>query len=135
LIDRPDLKDDPMFNTPEARREHQQELLTILGGWIATRPKEEVYHVLQELRSVAGYVATVEDLFTSRQLTARQFFQAIDHPYAGKAMYPGAPFRTPGETWQNARAPLLGEQNTEIYAGRLGLSSEDLARLRGRGII
>jgi CoA:oxalate CoA-transferase len=135
LIGRPDLKDDPMFNTPEARREHQQDLLKILGGWIATLPKEEVYHIFQELRSVAGYVATVEDLFTSRQLTARQFFQVIDHPCSGEAMYPGAPFRIQGDTWRQTRAPLLGEHSMEIYGGHLGFSLEDLARLRGAGII
>jgi CoA:oxalate CoA-transferase len=135
LIGRPDLKDDPLFNTPEARREHQQELLAILGAWIATKPKEEVYHILQELRSVAGYVATVEDLFTSRQLTARQFFQAIEHPYTGEGKYPGAPFGIQGNTWRHARAPLLGEHNGAIYGGRLGFSPEELARLRGLGII
>jgi crotonobetainyl-CoA:carnitine CoA-transferase CaiB-like acyl-CoA transferase len=135
LIGRPDLKDSPTFNTPEARREHQQDLLAILGSWIATQSKEEIYHLLQELRSVAGYVATVEDLFTSRQFVARQFFQAIDHPSAGKALYPGAPFRIEGDAWRHTRAPLLGEHSVGIYSGRLGLSGADLARFRGAGVI
>ena len=135
MIGRPDLKDNPAFSTPEARREHQQDLLAILSGWTATQPKEEIYHLLQELRSVAGYVATVEDLFTSRQLVARQFFQEIDHPAAGKALYPGAPFRIQGDTWRHGRAPLLGEHNWDIYGGRLGLSTAELARLRGAGTI
>jgi CoA:oxalate CoA-transferase len=135
MIGRADLKDDPAFSTPEARREHQQELLTILSGWTATQPKEEIYHLLQELRSVAGYVATVEDLFSSRQLVAREFFQAIDHPTAGRALYPGAPFRFHGDTWRHGRAPLLGEHNWEIYGGRLGLSPAELSRLRGAGTI
>ena len=135
MIGRPDLKDAPAFNTPEARREHQQDLLALLSGWTATQSKEDVYHLLQELRSVAGYVATVDDLFTSRQLAARQFFQAIDHPSAGEALYPGAPFRIQGATWRHARAPLLGEHTVEIYGGRLGLSSADLTRLRGAGVI
>jgi formyl-CoA transferase len=135
LIGRPDLKDNPTFNTPEARREHQQDLLAILSGWAATQSKEEIYHLFQELRSVAGYVATVDDLITSRQLVARQFFQTIDHPYAGKALYPGAPFCIQGDTWRHARAPLLGEQSVEIYGGRLGLSSAELGRLHGAGII
>jgi crotonobetainyl-CoA:carnitine CoA-transferase CaiB-like acyl-CoA transferase len=135
LIGRPDLKDDPTFNTLETRREHQQDLLAILGAWTATRPKQEIYQLFQELQSVAGYVATVEDLFTSEQLSARQFFQAIDHPCTGTAMYPGAAFRIQGDAWRHARGPLLGEHNMEIYGGRLGLSSADLARLRGQGVI
>jgi formyl-CoA transferase len=135
MIGRTDLKDHPAFSTPEARREHQQDLLAILSDWTATQPKEEIYHRLQELRSVAGYVATVEDLLTSRQLVAREFFQAIDHPTAGQALYPGAPFRIEGETWQQGRAPLLGEHNAQIYGGRLGLSNAELARLRAAGTI
>jgi CoA:oxalate CoA-transferase len=135
MIGRPDLKDDPAFSTPEARREHQQDLLTILSGWTTTQPKEEIYHLLQELRSVAGYVATVEDLLSSRQLVAREFFQAIDHPTAGRALYPGAPFRIHGDTWRHGRAPLLGEHNRQIYGGRLGLSPAELSRLRGAGTI
>ncbi len=135
LIGRPDLKDDPAFNTPEARREHQQDLLAILGTWTATRPKEEIYHIFQEFQSVAGYVATVEDLSASGQLAARQFFQAIDHPATGTAIYPGAPFRIQGDPWRHTRAPLLGEHNSEIYGGRLGFAAAELARLRALGII
>ena len=41
LMGRPELADDPKFNTREARREHQQELLTLINEWTATRPKEK----------------------------------------------------------------------------------------------
>jgi len=134
-IGRPDLVNDPAFSTPEARREHQQHLLALISEWAATCPKEEIYHTLQQLQSVAGYVATMEDLFKSEHLASRGFFQPIDHSYAGRALYPGAPFRIEGDVWQHARAPLLGEHNGEIYGGRLGYSGEELARLRGWGII
>ena len=135
LMGRPELADDPKFNTREARREHQQELLTLINAWTATRPKEEVYHALQGLRTVAGYVATVADLCTSQQLLARKFFQCIDHPDAGTATYPGAPFTIQGGAWHQARAPRLGEHNVEVYCGRLGYTREDLAHLRSVGVI
>jgi crotonobetainyl-CoA:carnitine CoA-transferase CaiB-like acyl-CoA transferase len=135
LIGRPELADDPKFRTPEARREHQQELLAILGEWTATRPKEEIYHTLQALQSVAGYVATVADLLSSGQLQARAFFQALDHPCTGAAPYPGAPFTMQGDAWYHARAPRLGEHNAEVYGKRLGYTGEELAHLRGVGVI
>src|SRR5919198_270430 len=135
LMGRPELADDPKFNTREARREHQQELLTLINEWTVTHPKEEIYHTLQGLRTVAGYVATVADLCTSQQLLAREFFQCIDHPDAGTATYPGAPFTIQGTTWHAARAPRLGEHNVEVYCDRLGYTSEDLAHLRGAGVI
>jgi crotonobetainyl-CoA:carnitine CoA-transferase CaiB-like acyl-CoA transferase len=135
LMGRPELVDDPKFNTREARREHQQELLTLISEWTATRPKEEIYHALQGLRTVAGYVATVADLYTSQQLLAREFFQCINHPDAGTATYPGAPFTIQGTTWHSTRAPRLGEHNVEVYCDRLGYTREDLAHLRGVGVI
>ena len=135
LIGRPELTADAKFSTPEARREHQAELIAILEAWATTRPKEEIYHTLQHLHSVAGYVATVADLRASQQLLAREFFQCIDHPDAGTATYPGAPFTIQGAAWHQARAPRLGEHNVEVYCDRLGYTREDLAHLRGAGVI
>jgi len=135
LMGRPELANDPKFNTREARREHQQELLALISSWTSTCPKEEIYHTLQGLRTVAGYVATVADLNTSQQLLAREFFQRLDHPDAGTATYPGAPFTIQGASWQHARAPRLGEHNGVIYCDRLGYTREDLAHLRGVGVI
>lgn len=135
LMERPDLADDPKFNSREARREHQHEVQELISAWTATRPKEELYHALQGLSTVAGYVATIADLQTSRQLLAREFFRVIEHPVAGATIYPGALFTIQGVPWQHGRAPLLGEHNVEMYCGRLGYTPDDLAHLRGLGII
>jgi crotonobetainyl-CoA:carnitine CoA-transferase CaiB-like acyl-CoA transferase len=135
LMGQPELADDPRFNTRDARRENQAELTAIISAWTAAHPKEDIYHTLQGLRTVAGYVATVEDLRTSEQLRARDFFQMIDHPSTGKGIYPGALFTLQDTPWQHGRAPLLGEHNTEIYGERLGYSCEALVQLYSAGII
>ena len=59
LIGKPELMDDPKFTTQEARRANQQDLLEVIGDWTGTKPKEEIYHTLQALRTITGYVATV----------------------------------------------------------------------------
>ena len=33
------------------------------------------------------------------------------------------------------RAPLLGEQNMQVYAGWLGISPHEQARLRSQGVL
>lgn len=134
LIGQPELANDTRFHTREARREHQRDLMAIISQWSMTQRKEDVYHALQALRSVAGYVATVEDLFASRQFVAREFFQTIDHPATGEARYPGAPFSIQGTAWRHARAPLLGEHNAETYQ-QLGFTTTELSHLYGLGII
>jgi len=38
--------------------------------------------------------------------------------------------------WRTVRpAPILGEHNEEVYMGRLGFAKEDIAMLRGKGVI
>ena len=135
LMGLPELADDPAFNTREARRMNQQDLLAIIGNWVAQQPKEQIYHTLQGLRTIAGYVATVEDLRNSEQLQFREFFKTIGHPEAGEAVYPGIPYSVDGNALIQSRAPLLGEHNLEVYRDRLGYSGEELGRLRGLGIL
>ncbi len=135
LMGKPELANDERFVTREARREHQQEMQTVIAEWAGTLPKEEIYHALQRMRTIAGYVATVEDLTKSEQLQYRRFFQTIEHPFAGEATYPGSPFTVDGERGQAARAPLLGEHNVEVYCGRLGYDKKDLVRLSAMNVI
>lgn len=135
LMDREDLVDDPRFATGAARREHRDALNEIVAAWVRDQPKVEVYHRLQRLRSIAGYVATTADLYASRQLNERGFFQEIDHPVAGPARYPGPPFRVGGAPWTEGRAPLLGEHNRSVYGSELGYTRDDLVRLREEGAI
>ncbi len=127
LMGVPELADDPAFSTREARREHQQDVLAIVGEWAAAQAKEDIYHTLQGMRTIAGYVADVKDLLDSGQLNARDFFQNIEHPHVGTATYPGEPIRVSGHAWRHERAPLLGEHNGEILGGRLGLSKAEIA--------
>ena len=136
LIGHPELADDPIFSTREGRREYQEDLLAIIGAWVAEQPsKEEIYHQVQALRTIAGYVATVEDLVKSKQFVAREYFISMDHPVAGEVIYPGAPFTLAGEEWQHSRAPLLGEHNAEVYCDSLGYSREDFVKLSNLGVI
>lgn len=135
FMGQPELADDLRFSTRDARRENQAELTEIIGAWAAAHLKEEIYHALQGMRTVAGYVATVEDLRASGQLNARDFFQVIDHPSTGEGLYPGALFTLQDTPWQHGRAPLLGEHYRDIYSEQLGYCREALEQLYSTGII
>ncbi len=126
LIGKPELVDDPRFTTMESRRANQQDLLDVIADWAGAKPKEEIYHTLQALRTITGYVATVEDLLVSQQLVYREFFQSVPDPVFGDGAYPGAPFRMDGGPLQLSPAPRLGEHNDEILCQRLGYSLGDL---------
>jgi len=127
LIGKPELIEDPRFATQEARRGNQQDLLAVISEWAMSKPKEEIYHTLQGLRTITGYVATVEDLLKSQQFIYRDFFQSIPDPLFGDIVQPGAPFRIDDSAWKLFPAPRLGQHNEEILCQRLGYSLDELS--------
>ena len=135
LMGVPELADDPRFSTSEARRENQGELREVVGRWAITKPKEEIYHTLQGLRTISGYVATVEELVNSGQLKFREFFQELECPPQLVATYPGHPFRIDDQPVPHSPAPGLGEHNREIYCGRLGFDQVELAEMTLQGVV
>jgi crotonobetainyl-CoA:carnitine CoA-transferase CaiB-like acyl-CoA transferase len=82
-------------------------------------------------------VSTPADILVNPQLTARGFWQDVEHPELGTTIsYPGAfacTSEAPPRIWR--RAPLIGEHNTEVYEKELGISKEDLLILRQAGVV
>jgi crotonobetainyl-CoA:carnitine CoA-transferase CaiB-like acyl-CoA transferase len=134
-MEKPELLDDPRFETSPSRREHADELDAILMPWLKERTQEELYHGAQELRIPFGKVMDSKQILNHSHLKSRQYFIDIEHPATGRITYPGAPFRFGELPYRVNRAPLLGEHNREIYCGRLGFSREELVQLRQLGVI
>ncbi len=98
--------------------------------------KEEMYQAALQYRFLLAPVYTVADVRKDDQLDARGYFAPVDQGEAGVIDEPGAWAKlgaTPLRTDQ--RAPRVGEHNTEILSGELGLSGESLRLLSGVGAI
>ena len=120
---------------PEELRHHADEIDALLVSWLAEYTREEVFRQAQEWRLPFAMVLGVEGLSDDPQLRCRDFFVDIDHPVAGNMRYPGAPFRMRGTLWKARRAPLLGENNMDVYTNLLGYSAHEMVKLREAGII
>ena len=83
----------------------------------------------------AGWVRNAEDLLECPQLASQDFYRSIGHPLLGKNLFPGPPCKMSETPMQIGRAPLLGEDNEEIYCLRLGYTKSDLVELKQAGII
>lgn len=78
------------------------------------------------------------DLLKDPQLRARGLWQKAFHEdFQMLFEYPGLPFKLQPaiHSHKTTRAPRAGEHNDAIYAGQLGLSNQELARLAAEGII
>ncbi|MHC4479788.1 MAG: CaiB/BaiF CoA transferase family protein [Planctomycetota bacterium] len=132
---REDLIDDPRFRDNYTRLKHNDELMAIVHAWAAGQKAKEVYREAGAARVPIGFVHTLGDLLESEQLQARDYFQEVEHPVAGRRTYPGPPFCMSEVEWRAGRAPLLGEHNREVYCEELGVSDGELARLRAAGVV
>jgi len=135
LLSKPELTDDHRFKTDENRFEHLSELDALVTESVAQLNKNDVFLRAGQWRELSGYVATPEDLLNDPHYRERYFWSDIDHPYAGKLIYPGAPFKMTKTPWIVDRAPLLGEHNEEVYMNWLNYTHEDLVRMKASGVI
>jgi benzylsuccinate CoA-transferase BbsE subunit len=99
--------------------------------------KAELFEGAVKRRILLFPVATTKDILQNGQLQARGYFrQVFDPNLASTVTYPGPFVRASATPLQFRRlAPKIGEHNTAIYGDDLGLTREDLVRLREAGVI
>ena len=69
-------------------------------------------------------------------LEERDFFVDIDHPEMGRVRLARLPWRLNDNPRGNyEHAPLLGEHNDYVFGELLGMSGEEIARLKEEQII
>lgn len=108
-----------------------------IASWSEERPAMEAARSLVEKGIPAAAVTPWRRAASLEQLKARGLFETLEHPIAGRHAYYGLPMRFDREEAHPipGPAPTLGQHNDEILGGLLGLSKEELDRLRAERII
>jgi crotonobetainyl-CoA:carnitine CoA-transferase CaiB-like acyl-CoA transferase len=137
MIGRPDMADDPLLTSvrsmvdPAAR----EKVMPIWLPWCMEHTKKEVIEAGQRERNMCGPINTMEEVFNDPHWKERKFWVEVEHPVAGRLVYPGAPGQGSETKWEIRRpAPLLGQHNKEVY-GALGCSKKYLSALSKQGVI
>ena len=136
-LDMPELATDPRFCTLDAQAKpgHLEEFQAIFLPWCLERTKEQCVTKAQKAGILCGPVNSTKELLEDAHWRSREFWVEVEHPVTGTLTYPGAPIKMLGTPRQVKRpAPLLGQHNEQVYGG-LGYTSEDLVKLRERGVI
>lgn len=135
-MERPELPEDPRFDTLTHRVEHSDELHAIVAAWCASLPSEEVEQRCLASNVPAARAYTAADIAADPHLAARGDLVTVEDPVVGsirqQAPYPrfdGVPPPVP------SGAPRLGEHDDEVWGELVGLSDADLADLRAAGIL
>jgi len=90
----------------------------------------------QERGFQCGIIYSPEEIMADPHIEARGFPVEVEHPEVGRQIrYPGAPYRFSATPWAvRRRAPLIGEDNADVFA-ELGLSDDEIEALRRAGTI
>jgi len=133
---REDLKDDPRFSTNAGRVAHMDETDALVEAWTRTLPKMEVFARTKEYRIPCAPVRTTPEVMNDPHMHERGMLARIDHPELGEIVVPTTPLRLHGtDQAEPGPSPTIGQHNTEIYGGWLGLSAIEIAKLKEAGII
>jgi crotonobetainyl-CoA:carnitine CoA-transferase CaiB-like acyl-CoA transferase len=136
LIGLVDLADDPRYATNAARSANRLELISRLQDALLTRTYEEWESILVPAGIPIGAINTVDEVVEHPQVAAEGALVDCDHPIAGRIRMVRPPVQlseTPGAI--RVPAPLIGQHTDEVLRARVGLSEDEIARLRASGAI
>jgi formyl-CoA transferase len=132
----PELARDPRF-TGHAERGHNMEELDVrITAWTANIKADELLELLHENGVPAGRIYRAKDMLEDPHFIAREAIVRLVHPEIGEfAMHNVFPrlSATPGEV--RTVGPELGEHNDEVLGQLVGMSGEEIASYKSRGII
>ena len=125
------------YPTMTARLERRDEVDGAVAGWVARLTAADVLARLDVAEVPCSRVASVRDIFEDAQVRARRNVEEVASPLGGllhmAAIVPRLT-ATPGSV-RHAGPLTVGQDNEEIYCGRLGLSRQALEDLASRGVV
>jgi len=136
LIGRPDMTNDPRFNSNRNRDINRAQLIDQLQQVFLTRTYEEWEKLLVDNGIPMGAINNLAEAVNHPQVQARGALVEVEHPVAGRMKMVGAPVRlsaTPGGV--RTPSPTLGQHTDEVLREVLSLGDAELAALRSGGAL
>ena len=127
---------DPRFTDFLSRTKNVEELDRLVEEWTLQHEPLEVMNTLQNAGVAAGVCLRPAETLTDPQLQWLDAFVEVDHPVAGKRIYPNVPFKMSEAKLPPSRpAPILGQHTAEICRELLKMSDSDISRLKDEGVL
>jgi crotonobetainyl-CoA:carnitine CoA-transferase CaiB-like acyl-CoA transferase len=136
LVGRPDVVDEPWFDSGIARAEHGDELDGAVAEWIGERDFDEVMRRFEEAGAAIAPVYDASQVLEDPQYRALASIVTLDDEDLGPLRIQNVLFRmldTPGAVRFAGRR--VGQDTRRVLAERLGLSDERLDELAAKGVI
>jgi len=136
VIDRPELGNDPHFNTNRARVAAHDQLQPLLAQVFKSRTRKVWIECLNEAGIPCGAVRNIAEVLADPQLAAREMIASLNHPTIGPLKMLGVPTKlsdTPGSV--RTPPPTLGQHTECVLTELLDLSADEIVALQKAGAI
>jgi succinyl-CoA:(S)-malate CoA-transferase subunit B len=133
---RPELAGDGKYGTIARREAARADVDALVAEWTGARTRAEVIRICDEAQVPVGAVNSISEIFEDPHFKARENIAFVKDERAGEVAVPNVVPRlcgTPGGI-DHLGVPL-GAHVAEVLGGLLGLSKENIAALRERGVI
>ena len=117
IVEAPALIDDPRFDSNAKRVENNDALVALIQDKLSAQGNTHWLSQLEQAGIPAGPVLYHDEVFSDRQILAREMVVDVDHPKVGEHKTLGTPIKlseTPGGVFRPA--PLFGEHTQEVLA-------------------
>lgn len=133
-IGSPDWTKDARFASILGRKQHEDELETLLTEWTTCITAEQATEMLHSVGVSAGVVQTGQDINNDPQSKARGFYEYLEHPVLGIHKYNHPSFRLSRTPAKLKKGHCLGEHNEYVFTQLLGMPDEEFATLSQQGV-
>lgn len=122
-LDRPEWKEDPLYEDFAARYENRAKLLPELQEALLERPTHEWLEAFGEAVPCAR-VNTIDEALTEPQVLAREMILEVPHERWGMVRETSCPIKMPGAPVPRRAAPKLGGDTEYVLREVLGYSKD-----------
>ncbi len=136
LVGHPEVVDEPWFAHGRSRAQHADVLDAYVGEWIAARDRDQVMAAFDAAGAAVAPVYKPSELLDDPQVQALELITSVPDDDLGPIRMQNVMWRmgrTPGRIRSTGRA--LGADSDTILQDEAGLSSEDVEKLRARGVV
>jgi len=134
-IGREDLIGDQRYDSGAARGEHAAEVDELIAAWTRRHTKQEAMKIIGAAGVPAGAVFDTVELMADPSLAERGIMQTIEHPTTGSLKMPAWPVRFDGTPPRVKPSPTLGQHNSEVLSGWLGMNPREIDGLKADGVL
>ncbi len=136
LVGHGDMVDEPWFATGRGRYEHVDEIDRYVSDWIAARGRDEVIEAFSQAEAAIAPVYDARDIVEDPHIRETEMLIEVPDDELGPVLMHNVMWRmseTPGRIRHTGRP--LGADTDEVLEGDLGVSADEVRRLREKGVV